>query len=62
VQSALIISVSVVYHTKDLLSLFYRSLSIQAFNDFEDLNEVMQDNPLLDQNDEWNYCWGKKLL
>jgi hypothetical protein len=51
--------VSDVFHTDDLASLFYRPLSNQAFQELEEITEVIHDNPLSDQNDAWHYCWGK---
>jgi hypothetical protein len=53
------ISVSAVYQLGNLHSLFYLPMSQPAHLEFQTLESLMQDNPLLQQKDEWTYCWGK---
>jgi hypothetical protein len=48
-----------VYGAEDLVDLFYRPLSIQAFQELQSLQSLMQDNQLSVTKDEWHYCWGE---
>jgi hypothetical protein len=48
-----------VYGADEMLDLFYRPLSIQAFQKLEKLQIILQENQLLERKDEWHYCWGE---
>jgi hypothetical protein len=43
---------------EDILSLFYRPLSTQAFQELIELQNLMQENPVSTEKDRWQYCWG----
>jgi hypothetical protein len=49
-----------VYLMEDMMDLFYLPLSNQAFGEFNELQALMQANPLSDQMDVWSYSWGSK--
>jgi hypothetical protein len=34
-------------------------MSQPAYQELQSLEIIMQENPLLQQKDEWTYCWGK---
>jgi hypothetical protein len=48
-----------VFEVEDLAELFYRPLSMQAFQELEKLQCLMQNNHLSERKDEWHYCWGE---
>jgi hypothetical protein len=48
-----------VYSVEDLLELFYRPLSTQAFQELQTLQSLMDQNQLLGTKDEWHYYWGE---
>jgi hypothetical protein len=48
------------YLMEDMMDLFYLPLSNQAFGEFNELQALMQANPLSDQMDVWSYSWGSK--
>jgi hypothetical protein len=49
------------YSHEDMLELFYLPLSMQTFQALEELQLLMQHNPLTEQEDVWSYCWGSEL-
>jgi hypothetical protein len=49
-----------VYLQEDIINLFYLPLSTQDFQEFHDLQALMQAHPLTDQVDVWSYTWGSK--
>jgi hypothetical protein len=53
------LSAAAVYSTQDIGSLFYRPLSPQAYQEMEELQVLMQANPLCDLHDSWSYVWGE---
>jgi hypothetical protein len=53
------ISAAKVYEQEDILNLFYRPLSVQAFEELGHLKDMLQLNPLTDNRDVWSYCWGE---
>jgi hypothetical protein len=53
-------SLAQVFHEEDITSLFYLPLSTQAHQELERLKQLMQCNPLTQENDQWAYCWGDK--
>jgi hypothetical protein len=53
------LSVTQVYNFQDFAALFHRSLSNQAFQEFEDLSQVIHANTISEKNDVWRYCWGE---
>jgi hypothetical protein len=40
--------------------LFQKPISVQAFQEFEQLQIILEENPLSYQNDSWSYVWGEK--
>jgi hypothetical protein len=53
-------SVAQVYQSEDLGSLFYRPLSLQAYQELTKLQGIMLTNPLMARRDVWKYMWGEK--
>jgi hypothetical protein len=50
------------YSTIELEDMFYLPLSTVAYQDLQDLKQLMENNPVLDQHDVWSYCWGRNTL
>jgi hypothetical protein len=48
------------YAAQDLSELFHTPISMQAFQELEQLKLLMDRNPLSDQEDAWSYVWGGK--
>jgi hypothetical protein len=40
--------------------MFYLPLSTIAYQELQELKQLMETNPVLDQHDVWSYCWGPK--
>jgi hypothetical protein len=53
------LSAARVYAQEDLTLLFHLPLSILAFEEFGQLQELMLQNPLSLDRDVWTYCWGE---
>jgi hypothetical protein len=51
-----------VYGEDDLSELFYIPLSIQDFQELEQLQILMQANHLLQRKNECHYCWGESYF
>jgi hypothetical protein len=47
------------YHEEDLESMFYWPLSVQAYQELGEVKQILQDNPLTQDNDQWVYIWGE---
>jgi hypothetical protein len=53
-------SAAQVYDQGDFSSLFYRPLSIEAYGEFQELQEIMRSSPLSLEPDVWGYVWGER--
>jgi hypothetical protein len=53
-------SVAQVYQAQEMGNLFHRPLSLQAYQELVELQDIMQSNPLSESKDVWKYCWGEK--
>ena len=53
-------SVSQVYETQELSSLFYLPLSNQAFEEFNIQQQALVTSPLSSEHDVWTYPWGSE--
>ena len=49
-----------VNQVQKLSSLFSLPLSQQAFNELENLQILLENNPPSQDQDVWSYCWGEK--
>jgi hypothetical protein len=47
-------------YSNELMNLFYRPISAQAYQELQELQMIMSANPLSDQKDVWSYAWGEK--
>jgi hypothetical protein len=47
-------------YSNELMNLFYRPISAQAYQELQELQVIMSANPLSDQKDVWSYAWGEK--
>jgi hypothetical protein len=47
-------------YSNDLMDLFYRPISAQAYQELQELQVIMSANPLSDQKDLWSYAWGEQ--
>jgi hypothetical protein len=47
-----------VYAMENISELFYTPFSLPAFTELQELQTFMQQNPVVDSNDQWSYCWG----
>jgi hypothetical protein len=47
-----------VYARDNIAELFYTPLSQSAFTELQDLQTLMQQNPVTGSKDEWTHCWG----
>jgi hypothetical protein len=54
------ISARDVYMEEDLEDLFYRPLSQLAYQQFQEVVLLLQQNRISDKNDVWSYVWGEK--
>jgi hypothetical protein len=54
------LSAAKVYAIEDITDLFYLPLSPLAFQELEELQNLMHDNPVSDQLDVWSFVWGQK--
>jgi hypothetical protein len=45
---------------EDITNLFYRLLSQIAYQQFQELTLLLQQNQLSDKNDVWSYTWSDK--
>jgi hypothetical protein len=55
-------SIAQVYDQGDFSSLFYRPLSIAAYGEFQELQEIMRSSPLSLEPDVWGYVWGERYM
>jgi hypothetical protein len=54
------LSAANVYASHDMSEMFQRPISVQAFQEFEQLQVIMEENPISDHEDCWSYVWGEK--
>jgi hypothetical protein len=54
------VSAAEAYSTVELEDMFYLPLSTIAYQELQELKQVMETNLVLDQQDVWSYCWGPK--
>jgi hypothetical protein len=52
------LSAAEVYGTQDRTQLFHLPLSVQAYDEFCNLQMILAQNPLSGSKDSWSYQWG----
>jgi hypothetical protein len=53
-------SVASMFMHEDITTFFQLPLSTVAFSELDQLQHLMQNNPLMDKEDSWTYCWGER--
>jgi hypothetical protein len=46
------------YGQENLTDLFHLPLSVQAYAELNEIQSLLQSNPVTSEGDSWNFCWG----